>query len=80
MPPRRVYKIGGPALEDQALIAPLAKEVASPEVFNFRLDQGDLLIWEDIGTIHNAIPDYRADEPRLIKRCQVMATRFRVTA
>ena len=23
----------------------LAKEVASPEVFNFRLDQGDLLIW-----------------------------------
>jgi len=22
------------------------------------------------------VADYRADEPRLIKRCQVMATRF----
>jgi len=27
-------------------------------------------------TIHNAVADYRADEPRYIKRCQVMATRF----
>jgi taurine dioxygenase len=27
-------------------------------------------------TIHNAVADYRPDEPRLIKRCQVMATRF----
>ena len=36
----------------------------------------DVLVWEDIGTIHNAVPDYRPDEPRLIKRCQVMATHF----
>jgi taurine dioxygenase len=36
----------------------------------------DVLVWEDFGTIHNAIPDYGPDEPRLIKRCQVMATRF----
>jgi taurine dioxygenase len=33
-------------------------------------------MWEDIGTIHNAIADYGPDEPRLIKRCQVMATMF----
>jgi taurine dioxygenase len=33
-------------------------------------------MWDNMGTIHNAIPDYRPDEPRLIKRCQVMATRF----
>jgi taurine dioxygenase len=33
-------------------------------------------MWEDIGTIHNAIADYRPDEHRLIKRCQVMATMF----
>jgi hypothetical protein len=26
-------------------------------------------------TLHNAIPDYRPDEHRLIKRCQVMADR-----
>lgn len=37
--------------------------------------EGDLLLWDDIGTIHNAIADYTADEPRLIKRCQVMADR-----
>ncbi|HST45970.1 MAG TPA: TauD/TfdA family dioxygenase [Luteimonas sp.] len=41
-----------------------------------RWQVGDLLMWDNMGTIHNAIPDYRPDEPRLIKRCQVMATRF----
>jgi len=35
--------------------------------------ENDLLIWDHIGTLHNAIPDYTADEPRLMKRCQVMA-------
>lgn len=34
---------------------------------------GDVLFWENIGTIHNAVADYRADEPRHILRCQVMA-------
>jgi len=37
---------------------------------------GDVVMWEDFGTIHNALPDYGPDERRLIKRCQVMATRF----
>jgi len=41
-----------------------------------RWEVGDVLMWDNMGTIHNAIPDYRPDEPRLIKRCQVMATRF----
>jgi len=45
-----------------------------------RWREGNVLMWEDIGTIHNAVADYRADEPRLIKRCQVMATRFKVDA
>ena len=34
---------------------------------------GDVLIWENIGTLHNAIADYGPDEPRYIHRCQVMA-------
>ncbi|MEB0056589.1 TauD/TfdA dioxygenase family protein [Variovorax sp. LG9.2] len=48
------------------------------EAFTYahRWEVGDLLMWDNMGTIHNAIPDYRPDEPRLIKRCQVMATRF----
>jgi taurine dioxygenase len=38
--------------------------------------EGDLLMWENFGTIHNAIADYGPHEHRLVKRCQVMATRF----
>jgi alpha-ketoglutarate-dependent taurine dioxygenase len=38
--------------------------------------EGDVLMWENFGTIHNAVADYGPDEHRLIKRCQVMATRF----
>jgi len=37
--------------------------------------EGDMLVWDHIGTLHNAIADYRPDEPRLMKRCQVMADR-----
>ncbi len=44
--------------------------------YTFRWTPGDVLMWEDIGTIHNAVADYTAGEPRLIKRCQVMADRF----
>jgi taurine dioxygenase len=39
-------------------------------------EEGDLMLWEDIGTIHNAVADYAPHEHRLIKRCQVMATDF----
>jgi taurine dioxygenase len=37
--------------------------------------ENDLLVWDHIGTIHRAIADYRPDEIRLMRRCQVMATR-----
>ena len=40
-----------------------------------RWAEGDLLIWDNLQTLHNAEADYRADEPRLIKRCQAMADR-----
>jgi taurine dioxygenase len=35
---------------------------------------GDLLMWDNIGTTHNAVADYAAGEPRFILRVQVMAT------
>jgi taurine dioxygenase len=44
--------------------------------YAFQWQPGDVLMWDDIGTIHRAVSDYRSDEPRLVKRCQVMATRF----
>jgi taurine dioxygenase len=34
---------------------------------------GDVLAWDNLWTMHNAIPDYRPDEPRHMRRCQVMA-------
>ena len=34
------------------------------------------LMWDHIGTLHNALADYGPDEPRLMKRCQVMADRI----
>ena len=36
--------------------------------------EGDLLMWDHLGTIHQAIADYGPAEPRLIRRCQVLAT------
>ncbi|HYT48363.1 MAG TPA: TauD/TfdA family dioxygenase [Burkholderiales bacterium] len=44
--------------------------------YTFQWEEGDVLLWEDIGTIHNAVADYGPHEHRLIKRCQVMANRF----
>ena len=37
--------------------------------------ENDVLLWDHFGTIHRAIADYRPDEIRLIRRCQVMATK-----
>ncbi len=37
--------------------------------------ENDLLVWDHLGTIHRAIADYGPDEIRLMRRCQVMATK-----
>lgn len=34
----------------------------------------DLLMWDNIGTVHNAVADYMPSEPRYMRRAQVMAT------
>ena len=38
-------------------------------------NENDLLIWDHLGTIHRAIADYAPHEIRLMRRCQVMATK-----
>jgi taurine dioxygenase len=38
-------------------------------------NENDLLIWDHLGTIHRAIADYGPYEIRLMRRCQVMATK-----
>jgi taurine dioxygenase len=44
--------------------------------YQHRWRVGDVLMWDNISTLHNAVADYRADEHRYIKRCQVMADRY----
>ena len=36
--------------------------------------EGDVLMWDNIGTVHNAVADYTMDEPRYMRRVQVMAS------
>jgi taurine dioxygenase len=37
--------------------------------------ENDVLVWDHLGTIHRAIADYGPDEIRLMRRCQIMATK-----
>lgn len=66
-----------PEKESDEILQFLFEHQLKPE-YRYRHEwaKGDLLMWENFGTIHNAIADYGPDEHRLIKRCQVMATRF----
>jgi taurine dioxygenase len=38
--------------------------------------ENDILMWDHIGTLHNAVADYLPHEHRLMMRCQVMADRI----
>jgi taurine dioxygenase len=43
-------------------------------LYSHQWTEGDVLVWDNIGTTHNAVADYRDDEPRYMRRVQVMAT------
>jgi taurine dioxygenase len=69
----RINELAGE--ESDAVLAFLFAHQTQPEYrYAFHWQAGDVLMWEDIGTIHNAVADYGPDEHRLIKRCQVMAS------
>ena len=63
------------AESDSMLECLFAHQLQPKYRFAHRWTENDVLIWDDLSTLHNAIPDYRPDEHRLIKRCQVMADR-----
>jgi len=48
-------------------------QVQPPFQYTHRWNEGDVLIWDNLWTLHSAESDYRSDEPRLIRRCQAMA-------
>ena len=66
-----------PQKESDEILEFLFEHQLKPEYrYRHEWTEGDLLMWENFGTIHNAIADYGPTEHRLVKRCQVMATRF----
>jgi len=62
--------------ESDRVLAMLFEHQLQPKYqYVHRWTEGDVLVWDHIGTLHNAIADYGPDEHRLMKRCQVMADR-----
>lgn len=49
-------------------------------LYAHRWTVGDVLMWDNIGTNHNAVADYLPDEPRMMLRVQVMADRYNLAA
>jgi alpha-ketoglutarate-dependent taurine dioxygenase len=63
--------------ESERMLATLFAHQLQPKYqYQHRWTEGDVLMWDHIGTLHNAIPDYGPDEHRLMKRCQVMADKI----
>jgi taurine dioxygenase len=65
---------GWPEDESDALLEELFAHQLRPEFrYTHHWTEGDVLMWDNLQTMHNAVADYGPDEPRLIKRCQAMA-------
>lgn len=63
-----------PEAEGRVLLDMLFAHQLEPRFqYAHRWSVGDVLLWDHLGTLHNAIPDYGPDEHRLMLRCQVMA-------
>ena len=66
-----------PRKESDEILAFLFEHQLKAEyLYTSEWQERDVLVWEDIGTIHNAVADYGPHEHRHVLRCQVMATRF----
>jgi taurine dioxygenase len=66
-----------PQEESDRILAFLFEHQLQPKFqYKHRWSVGDVLMWDNMGTLHNAVPDYAPHEHRYIKRCQVMATRY----
>src|SRR5215475_2152108 len=65
-----------PAESDRVLDRLFEHQLQPKYQYVHRWTEGDVLVWDHIGTLHNAIADYGPHEHRLMKRCQVMADRI----
>ena len=76
--PGYTIRINGlsPRESDEMLDFLFAHQLQDTYRYLHRWTEHDVLVWDHFGTIHRAIADYGPDEYRLMKRCQVMATRI----
>jgi taurine dioxygenase len=58
---------------DEILSFLFAHQLQPKYCYEQQWSEGDLIMWDNIGTLHNAIADYGPHQPRLMQRCQVMA-------
>ena len=67
---------GLPAGESDALLETLFAHQREPRYqYAHRWTEGDVLMWDNLRTMHYAVPDYGPNEHRLIRRCQAVADR-----
>jgi taurine dioxygenase len=64
------------AESDRTLAMLFAHQLQPKYQYTHSWTEGDVLVWDHIGTLHTAIADYGPHEHRLMKRCQVMADRI----
>jgi len=65
-----------PERESEEMLAYLFEFQLQPRFrYTHSWTENDLLVWDHLGTIHRAIADYGPDEIRVMRRCQVMATK-----
>jgi taurine dioxygenase len=67
---------GMPEAESEEILSFLFAHQLKPQYqYEHRWSEGDLMMWDNIGTLHTAIADYGPHQLRLMQRCQVMADR-----
>ncbi|MCW5603114.1 MAG: TauD/TfdA family dioxygenase [Burkholderiales bacterium] len=66
-----------PAIESEQVLETLfAHQLQAKYQYTHTWTERDVVMWDHIGTLHNAVPDYAPHEHRLMMRCQVMADRI----
>ena len=69
--------VGMPTKESDAMIEYLVERQLRPDFrYTFTWTEGDVVVWDNFGTLHRGIADYGPDEHRLMRRCQVLGTKI----
>lgn len=68
---------GLPKQESDAILEHLFElQLEDKYLYTHQWSKDSVLMWDNIGTTHNAVADYGPDEHRYMQRCQVMADRL----